>query len=175
MAMAEFLKQLAGGDRRSIGNANDLVRQVVAVPSSFADVIAGLSHDDPVVRMRCADVAEKVSKDHPDWLQPHKRAILSIVRLATDKEIRWHMAQMLPRLKLTAKERLRGIDAMLHYLKDESKIVQTSALQALADFANGDPALRKQLLPMLAEASQTGSAAVRARARILLKRFEKKT
>jgi hypothetical protein len=168
--MSEFFKQLAGGDRRSIGKANDLVEEILAAPERFAEVMAGLSQEDPVIRMRCADVAEKVSKAHPDWLQPHKRAILTIVTRATEKEIRWHLAQMLPRLTLTAKERQRASEIMFEYLTDESRIVQTFAMQALADFAQTDAALHRRLWPLLLKASRTGTGAVRARARLLLAR-----
>jgi len=169
--MNHFLEQLAGGDRRSIGKADDLVKQILAAPERFPDVIAGLAHDDPVVRMRCADVAEKVSKVHPEWLQSHKREVLTHAESAREKEIRWHLAQMVTRLKLTEKERQQAIGIMFEYWEDESRIVQTFALQALADFGDSDVALRKRLRPLLEEAGRTGSAAVRARARILISRM----
>jgi hypothetical protein len=60
--------QLRGGDRRSIGKSNIVVGRIVRDPARFAGIIDGLTDDDPLVRMRCADVAEKVSLLHPDWL-----------------------------------------------------------------------------------------------------------
>jgi hypothetical protein len=103
--MSEFLKQLTGGDRRSIGKANDLAEAVIASPKLFREVMAELIHEDPVVRMRCADLAEKVSRSCAEWLQPYKWKLLAVAEGAIDKEIRWHLAQMLPRLVWTQKER----------------------------------------------------------------------
>src|ERR1700733_8710994 len=98
--MSPVFKHLAGGDRRSIGKADDLVEEVLAAPKRFAEVMGGRDHDGSVIRMRCADVAEKVSRVRPEWLQPYKRAILAGAKSATEKEIRWHMAQMLSLLTL---------------------------------------------------------------------------
>ncbi len=108
---SEFLAQLAGGDRRSIGNANRVVRQVLADPGKFGAVIAGLSSEDPLVAMRCADAAEKISALHPDWLRPYKRILLAHARQSAAKEMRWHLAQTLPRLALTAAETRGDRDA----------------------------------------------------------------
>lgn len=60
--MSAFLDQLAGGDRRSISTSGIVVQQVPADPSKLVEIIAGLSTADPLVRMRCADVAET----HPE-------------------------------------------------------------------------------------------------------------
>ena len=62
------LRTLSGGDRRSIGKADRVVEQVLKTPALLGDVVRGFSHDDPVIRMRSADVAEKVSAVHPEWL-----------------------------------------------------------------------------------------------------------
>jgi hypothetical protein len=112
-----------------------------------------------------------VTKERPDWLQPYKQEILSVASSAPGRELRWHVAQMLPRLELAPSERRAAISLMFSYLNDESRIVQTFALQALADFASGDTALRSRLLPLLGNFSESGSPAIRARARKLVKRL----
>lgn len=166
--MSAFLEQLAGGDRRSIGASGVVVQQVLADPSKLVEIIAGLSTADPVVRMRCADVAEKVSVTHPEWLQPHKKVLIKLAARATQHELSWHLAQMLPRLTLSAVEHHVALRIMFSYLNDPSKIVKTFAMQALADFAQNDRVLRRRLPKILAAVLQSGSPAMQARARRLL-------
>ena len=64
--------------------------------------------------------------------------------------------------------------AILHgFLDDDSRIVRTFAMQALADLAEDDEQLRRQVLPLLAELTRTGTPAMRSRGRKLLARLER--
>ncbi len=102
--MAQLLDRLQGGDRRSIGRVAEVVAEVLSNPDRFGELIAGMQHPDPVVRMRAADAAEKVSADHPDYLSRYKDELLHQIAQSTQQEVRWHVAQMLPRLALSADE-----------------------------------------------------------------------
>jgi len=53
--MEGFAKMLTGGDRRSIGKADAVVKRVRGAPQRFEELWACLRHSDPVVRMRAAD------------------------------------------------------------------------------------------------------------------------
>ncbi len=55
--MHPILSKLEGGDRRSIGKANEVVAEVLADPTLFEVVFSGLFSDDPLVRMRVADAS----------------------------------------------------------------------------------------------------------------------
>ena len=171
--MGNLLERLAGGDRRSIGRSDQVVEFVLRNPGAFEQIISGLRSDGVLVRMRCADVAEKVSAIHGDWLQAHKATLLALAAETTQQELRWHLAQMLPRLKLSPGERLVAAESMFNYLEDKSRIVKTFAAQALADFAEHDPELRKRVVPILRNLERTGSPAVRSRARRLNARLQK--
>jgi hypothetical protein len=167
--MSTLLSELTGGDRRSIGRSNSVVRNLLRDPARFKEIIAGLSHDDPLVRMRCADVAEKVSLKHPEWLRPHKRKLLQLAARSCEKEMRWHLAQMVPRLKLDRDQRRRAEAIMLLYLDDRSRIVKTFAMQALFDLAVDDKARRQRLVPLFNDLARAGGPAMRARARKLIR------
>jgi hypothetical protein len=171
--MTSILALLTGGDRRSIGRSNLVVRQVLANPSLFDQVIDGLSSQDVLIRIRCADVAEKVSATHPEWLQRHKQTLLSLADETQEKELRWHLAQMLPRLVLTPSERRTATGLLLRYLDDASRIVATFSLQALVDLAAEDARLRRRLSQMLQDIEHTGRPSLRVRARKLTARFQK--
>jgi len=137
-------------------------------PALFGDVVRGFTHVDPVIRMRCADVAEKVSAVRPEWLKPHTRALLSFASTVQEKEVRWHMAQMLPRLELSSSERRRVVALLFEYLEDASQIVKTFSMQALFDMSENDARLRVRVIPILQGAVRDGSPAARSRAKKLL-------
>src|ERR1039457_250010 len=159
----DILKNLSGGDRRSIGKADRVVEQILKTPALLRDVVRGFTHDDPVIRMRCADVAEKVSAARPEWLRRHKQALLSFASTVQEKEVRWHMAQMIPRLELSPSERRRAVALLFKYLEDGSQIVKTFSMQALFDRSGTDAKLRARLIPVLHGAVENGSPAVRSR------------
>jgi hypothetical protein len=52
MTSSSIFRKLEGGDRRSIGWSNEVVAEVLARPELFGALFAGLSVDDPVVRLR---------------------------------------------------------------------------------------------------------------------------
>lgn len=170
--MSDWLSRLAGGDRRSIGQADEVVAAVLADPALFEVIIDGMTGDDPLIRMRAADVAEKVSARRPDLLQPFKAQLLRILAEATQQEVRWHAAQMTPRLALTDAERALAVAALVRYLDDKSRIAQAFALQALADLAGQDPDLRPSVIRLLTERRDSGSPAVRSRCRKLLTKLQ---
>ena len=140
--MDELLQKLQGGDRRSIGRVSQVVAQVLDDPSQFDTVFNGMLSDHPVPRMRSADAAEKVAAVHPEYLQPHKTRLLEQVAEIQQQEVRWHVAQMLPRLKLSCAEHTRAVHILTEYLRDQSNIVKTFSMQALVDLAGGDRSLR---------------------------------
>jgi hypothetical protein len=128
--------------------------------------------DDPLVRMRAADAAEKISLEKPELLRRHKAELLGLLEEAQQQELRWHLAAMAPRLSLSKAEIQRAADALRLYLNDRSSIVKTFALQGLADLARLDPTLRPSTKELIEKAARTGTAAMRARARKLLPKLE---
>ena len=167
--MHALLKKLSGGDRRSIGRSNEVVAHVLAHPAHFRHVFDGLATDDPVVRMRAADAIEKITLRRPELLRPYKRQLLAIAGSTNQQEIRWHTALIMPRLQLTTKERAVALDILLDYLRDKSSIVKAWAMQAIWDLAAADAKLKSQIIPLIEELTQVGTAAMRARGRKLLR------
>jgi uncharacterized membrane-anchored protein YjiN (DUF445 family) len=173
MPLKNILALLTGSDRRSIGHSDQVVAMVSANFRLFPQLIAGLWAEDPLVRMRAADAVEKVTRNHPEWLQPHKNELLGLMAEAAEQELLWHLAAMVPRLLLNTKERQQAISLLTRYLEDRSSIVKTFALQGLADFATQDPSLRRAVMETLREAARNGTRAMKARSRKLLLRLER--
>jgi len=167
------LDRLAGGDRRSIGDADAVARLVATSPRLFDALIHGLWHTDPMVSMRAADAAEKITRRAPELLQPYKKELLGLLSEATQQELRWHLAVMIPRLSLNGKELRRAGGILCSYLVDRSSIVRTFALQGLADLARQEPSMRPAVVELLREAVRGGSPAMKARSRRLLSSLER--
>ena len=60
---------------------------------------------DPVLRLRCADVVEKVTVHHPEYLAPFKWNLIYEVSKINQQEVCWHVAQLFSRLELTDDDR----------------------------------------------------------------------
>jgi len=169
MARTKIALLIQGADRRSIGRADEVVRLVQQQPRYFRELIECMWDENAVVRMRAADAAEKVSRAKPELLKPYKRELLGLLAEAEQIELRWHLAAMVPRLALTRAEKQRAAAALERYLEDRSSIVKTFALQGLADLARSEPGLRERVKQILEESLASGTAAMKARARKLLK------
>ena len=173
MPQKYILPLLQGGDRRTIGRSNQVAAMVLRDPKLFPELIRGLWSADPLVQMRAADAAEKVTRKNRDLLLPYKKELLGLMAEAQDQELRWHLAVMVPRLPLSAKERDLVTALLTSYLEDRSSIVKTFALQGLADLAQADPGLRPIVIETLREATRIGTPAMKARGRKLLSRLER--
>lgn len=137
-------------------------------PELFPKLIAGLWSEDPLVRMRAADASEKVTRRKREILRPYKKELLGLMVEAKEQELRWHLAVMVPRLLLNAKERQFATSSLNTYLEDRSSIVKTCALQGLADLAQDDPSIRPRVIEILRESARKGTPAMKARSRKLL-------
>jgi HEAT repeat protein len=173
MRRKDILALLEGGDRRTIGRSDQVAAIVSNDPELFPELISGLWSTDPLVRMRAADATEKVTRKQPELLQPHKKELLGLMTEAQEQELRWHLAVMVPRLLLNAKEEQVAISSLNSYLEDRSSIVKTFALQGLADLAQDDPSIRPRVIEILREATRNGTPAMKARSRKLLSHLER--
>jgi hypothetical protein len=171
--MDDVVKKLEGGDQRSIGRVDEVVGEVLDNPSSFEVIFNAMLSDDPIIRMRSADAVEKITAKHPEYLQPYKEKLVQQVAKIDQQEVRWHIAQMFPRLELSEEERAVVVEILLDYLDDKSKIVKTFSMQALADFAERDTSLRPKVIQLLEELTRTGSPAMKNRGRKLLEKLNR--
>ena len=139
--MNEILELLQGGDRRSIGRANEVVNMVQKNPAHFELLFQGFYESNPVIRMRTADAIEKVTSAAPELLIPYKQDFLALVHQINQMEVLWHFAQIIPRLSLSTEEIKTVYPSIEKYLSHPSAIVKTSAMQCLYDLSQQKPAL----------------------------------
>lgn len=159
------------------GRAQEVAEWIGELPRRIPSLIELIWDDDPGVANRAADVLERVSR----WASPatmraimaFKEPLIGLLAEAARPKVRWNLALTVPRLKLTVAECRRVAAAMNGYLGDASSIVKTAALHAMADLTVQDPSSREDVLDLLRMAERTGTPAMRARSRILLKALEK--
>lgn len=172
--MNPLIDQLLGTDRRSIGKANEVAAQILVDPTLFAPVFEGMLGEDDVLRMRCADVIEKVTLTRADLLVPYKERLIHEVAQIDQQEVRWHLAQLFSRLQLSSDERAEVAAILTGFMQDKSSIVRTFSMQALADLALQDEALRPSIVAQIDQWTVTGSPAMRSRGRKLIAKLAAK-
>ena len=170
---ADLIRKLSGGDRRSIGGSEEVVSEVLADGRLFAPLFECLLNHDRLVQMRAADAVEKITRFRPDLLRPCKATLINRVAKNEHREVRWHVAQLIPRLELNSAEQRKAVTILTDYLKDESRIVKTFSMQALADIATKDERLRSSVVKRLEELMKDGSPAMRSRGTKLLAKLKR--
>ena len=166
---ADIFETLKGGDRRSIGESDHVVKLALNERGIFKSLLRGMNHHDPLIAMRCADAVEKASSTNPDLLSPYKKEVLDLLRSATQPEVRWHIAQMVPRLPLSLTQAKKAFLQLLIYTNDRSSIVKTFAMQALHDLALTNPELAEEALLHIRELIAIGTPAMKARGKKLIR------
>lgn len=140
-----FTHLLLGKDLRTT-RQNGLVVQSVHDQQTFDELFGLVFHHERPLVMRAVDAVEKLTSKHPEFLRPHKSQLLSVLKSADHKELKWHVAQLVPRIDLTAEE-LNDVWHTLAYWvlnKNESKIVRVNALQGLFDLSKGNAGLKEE-------------------------------
>lgn len=173
MARCDFVSRLSGGRSCSTGQALAVAGEVLEHPELFAELFSGLAHEHPLTRMRMAYAVSKVADARPDLLQPHKDGFIDRLADPDNSHLcRACLLQTLRVLELTPDDIDLLKDILLDFMHSQSSIVKTFSLQALADFAEADPGLRPQVLPLLWDALENGTPAMRARARKLMRKYK---
>lgn len=166
---SHILEKLASGDPRSTANRDEVIEEVLEWPFLFEELVKGMTHDNPQVRAMATSAADLVSAKKPELIRPHKRHLLSKVAPIEQWEVRSHLSRMLPRLDLNPAEVGKMADLMERSLEHKSSIVRTFAMQALVDLITFDEKLRPSVTGIIERLTETGSAAMKARGRKLLK------
>jgi len=158
---------LKGGDRRSKGRSDALAADATQDAGLVAELVEAMLDSDELVRLRAADALEKASAESPELLAPHVAKILGPVADVEQSDVRWHVAQMIPRLMLDGAGLRRAGEVLRSTLKSDSRIARVMAMDALVRLADRAPRFRKPATGAVSRALAGGSPAERARARQL--------
>ncbi|MDL5376536.1 hypothetical protein ACNOIU_03920 [Exiguobacterium mexicanum] len=161
---------LSGGDLRSVGRVDEVVEFVGNDPGRFSELMTGLTDARPIVRMRSADAMEKVTRRHPELLQAHQASLFEQLQIATQQQVRWHLAQLMPRMTWTEEEASGIVHVLTGWIDTESSVI-VNALQAMFDLSAVHPRFRDELKALLESQRETGSPAVKSRSKKLLQKL----
>lgn len=141
-----FTELLLGKDLRSIARSNEVV-SLVYDQQSFDELFNLMFHHERLLIMRAADAVEKITKKRSEFLEPHKKQLFVLLHSSVHKELKWHIAQLIPRIHLTAEEAIEVWKILSYWLlnPNESKIVRVNALQGLHDLSVQFPELKPRL------------------------------
>ncbi|HEX5651449.1 MAG TPA: hypothetical protein VFX58_00155 [Chitinophagaceae bacterium] len=173
--MRQFDQLLAGDDLRSLGNTG-LVVATIKTQNEFDRLFPLIFHENRMVVMRAADAIEKISITRPVYLSKYKKQLLGLCDAATNKELKWHLALLLPRLQLINKEFDKAWNMLRRWAKDSanSRIVRVNAIQALFELTCQNPAKRKKISRLLLEINKENIPSLNARIRKISKVLEVK-
>lgn len=117
---------------------------------------------------RAARTLKKISEADRAILYPLRKQLLKAAFAAQDLRVQWNLSIVIGRLPLTGRDRAIAIELMYERLTDKSGLNRALAMQALVDLSETDPALRTRILPIVRQALEHGTPAMKARARRLL-------
>ena len=170
----DVIKLLVRGDKRTTGEVDRVVNLAMHNPGVIQALFNALTPEDNGLNMRIMDAIEKITRTDPGILARYKTTILTQLTLHTQKEVKWHVAQIIPRLSLSSQERKNIVSLLINnYLIDQSSIVKVNAMQALAEFALMDSALMTKVISIIRQAIQKGTPAMQVRGKKLLQKLTK--
>lgn len=173
MPYTESIREmLAPGKRLDAGRIWEVIELIEGRPAKLSKLIECLFDEDAAVASRAADALERITRDRPHQAQRWRESLIGLLAETTEKKVRWNLALTLPRLKLTVPECRRIAQVLNTWLDDPSSIVKTTALHGMADLTRQDPDSLPDVLDLLRMAARSGTPAMRARSRILLKAIE---
>jgi hypothetical protein len=173
MTKAKAIREmLSVGRRLDAGRAAEVAASLLKNPRKTRQVVECLWDEDCRVANRAADALERASSRRPEILANWKEALLDRMLDASENKLRWNLALTIFRTQLSKSEAERAAAFLRMWLDDKSSIVKTCAMHGLAGLTRWDAALLPEVLDMLRVLSRSGTPAMRARGRILLKRME---
>ena len=161
----EILKKLEGGDPRAMGQVYLVAEEFEANPALLDEIFKGAASPNPLVKMRSAQVINRVAAQRPDYLEPYNHRLIEVLSKGRERQYRRNLIMLLPRLKLTEPEKVKVSEILGGFLSDKNVTVVISAMEALVELAGDDPEKQVKLLPVVDELARTGSPAIRVRAR----------
>src|SRR5262245_4832176 len=90
---------LSGGDRRSIAQSKRARHHVPQPPPRVPEPAAPTTDQDGLVSQRALDLLEKMARERPELVQPHKAAFIGPLAESDKWEIRLQVVRALPLLQ----------------------------------------------------------------------------
>jgi hypothetical protein len=165
---AKLYTLLNAGSLRNAGNEEEIFG-LIRTQKDFDELFRFLFHVERKVVMHAADVIEKISSHHPEYLQQHRRELINLLGTAVHKELKWHLAQLIGRLKLSDADIQACWTILEKWAVDqqESRIVRVFAIQTLYDICQTRVSYKPAFQRLIDRVSIENIPSIRSRIRKL--------
>jgi hypothetical protein len=151
------------------------VQEILRDPTLLEPLIDAFESGDRVRMEHASECLKKVALERPALIAPYIAIVLEPMGRADSWLVKLRVTQIIPHLKLTAANRRNAFELMQSYLEESSSIVRTWAMQAMFFLSQQDSSLRDDVLTVIDRALSKGTAAMKARARHLLRDLNKES
>jgi len=164
--MSDLERLLSGDDLRSIGESNRVV-SAIQNQEDFDELFRLIFSPNRIIAMRAADAVEKITIARPEYLAKYAGDILKPSEKTEHKELKWHLALLIPRVKLESKD-LQHAWLMLQNWAEctsNSRIVRVNSLQGLYQIALMHPGYKDDLMHIITRLETENIPSISARIR----------
>jgi hypothetical protein len=132
------------------------------------ELVGRLRDEDKVVVERAARSLKKIAERDGAALFAWRKRLLAEAFRAVDIRVQWNLTIVVGKLPLKGADKALAVELMYERLGDGSGLNRTMAMQGLMDLSDGDAGLRERVMVLVREFVESGTPAMRARARKLL-------
>lgn len=166
--MENFKDYLQGGDLRSIAKVDELI-ELIKTQKEFDILFQYLHSENRLIAMRVIDTIEKITLNNPKFLSNHNQDIIKLIKTATHKELKWHIALLTSRIDLTDAELTIVWNLLKKWVRNrkESKIVRVNSIQSLFNLSQRNDYLKEDFESIIQEIKIENIPSIKARLRKL--------
>lgn len=163
---------LAEGKRNQTEGLASILESALADPELIADLLKFAAVSQANIAARAIWVVRQISDKDPALLASHKAMIVNELTKSELWEVKAELCHIIPELPLTVDDARTAITFFESCQKDESKIVRAWSLNGLFEVSKIVPEITETVSQLLAEALNSDTASVSARARNILKKMK---
>lgn len=175
MIKSEILQMLNGNDRRTITQVDSLAKKLHHGSKRIRNLYHLLSHEDTEIVFRASDALEKILKSEPKLtLTVSKQLGKDWPSLIVNEALQMHLPLILGYVSWKKNDAARISTSLLELAHTtKNKFVCVNAMTGLTDIAMQHIWLMPTVWGLLEEMETKGSAALKARSRILKKKIQR--
>ena len=174
MSKLLYEQLLNSGDLRGLDGV-EMVVKMIDSQAEFDILFTCLRSKNRLIVMRAADAIEKITRKRPQYLEKHKVDILQFCSIVQNKELKWHLAQLVTRIMMDNAE-FRYVCSILEQWAldpNESKICRVNALQSLFELYSIHRKNPENLIKLMSKLEDEDIPSLNARIRHLKNKLVK--
>lgn len=147
-----FEERFKGGHPNSLGNAVEIVEEVLNDKSKLQALFDCWQSKDELVRLRVASAIKRVCIMQPDWIAPYIDHLQTDIAAIDQASTQWILAILFKLLfkKMSPAQHQRALEILKTNLETHPDwIVICNTMQTLTEWAQHDNKLKTWLIPQL--------------------------